>query len=154
MPTTARKDADIVSREVRSRMMRAVGQRDTGPEIAVRRILRNLGIGYRVRNRDLPGSPDIANRKRCWAIFVHGCFWHGHQNCQKTKGGESGRIPKQNRAFWTEKIRANRKRDKRKESELRRAGYRVFVVWECALQNPEAVRRRLARLLAEDDPKE
>src|SRR5437763_1873879 len=75
--------SDIVNAKTRSRMMRAVGQEDTKAELRVRRLLHALGIRYRVRNRDLPGSPDIANRRSRWVIFVNGCFWHGHKNCMK-----------------------------------------------------------------------
>ena len=80
-PRPGGKAGDIVSAETRSQMMRAVGQKATRPELQVRRLLRELGVGYRVVNRDLPGSPDVANRRRRWAIFVNGCFWHGHRNC-------------------------------------------------------------------------
>ena len=138
--------SDIVSPAVRSRMMRAVGQKDTKPELAVRRILRDLGLHYRVRNRDLPGSPDIANRKRRWAIFVNGCFWHGHRNCPKTKGGAGSRVPASNREYWAEKMAANRSRDARKCRELRKVGFRVFVIWECELRNPARLERRLSKL--------
>lgn len=142
---------DIVSRAKRSEMMGAVSQNDTPPEMAVRRILRSLGLGYRVRNRDLPGSPDIANRRRRWAVFVHGCFWHGHRNCAKTKGGGGGRIPKRNREFWVKKLRDNRARDARAVGRLEAMGYRVVVVWECELSDPAVVRRRLASALTEGD---
>lgn len=139
---------DIVSQEKRSAMMRAVRQKDTPPELAVRRMLRSRGLSYRVRNRDLPGSPDIANRKRRWAVFVHGCFWHGHRNCAKTKGGSSGRIPSRNREFWLEKVKANRARDARAVEELQALGFQVLVVWECELADPGGVEARLAEVLS------
>lgn len=134
--------SDIVDSSTRSRMMKAVRQRGTRPEMEVRRLLRDLGIHYRVSNKGLPGTPDLANRSRRWAIFVHGCFWHGHRNCAKTKGGQNGRVPKQNRAYWEEKIRNNRERDARKERELTSLGFRVLVVWECELrERPKLVSR-------------
>lgn len=141
---------DIVSKEKRSSMMSAVAQKDTPPERAVRRILRALGHHYRVRNSDLPGSPDIANRSRRWAVFVHGCFWHGHKNCPKTKSGSGFRIPKSNAEFWREKLVANRLRDARAIRELREREFTVILVWECELREPQAVADRLARVLTTD----
>ena len=143
--------SDVVTPQVRSRMMRAVGQRDTAPELAVRAILRDMGVSYRVRNRDLPGSPDIANRSRGWALFVNGCFWHGHRNCAKTKGGRRPRIPASNRSYWGKKIPENRQRDARKCRELRQRGFKVMIVWECELHDHTALRDRLRRGLG---PKE
>jgi DNA mismatch endonuclease (patch repair protein) len=105
--------------------MRRQRQKDTQPEILVRRALHRLGHRFRVQNRDLPGSPDAANRKRRWAVFVHGCYWHAHEGCPRHT------IPKRNRAFWLEKFRANRARDERAAAELREQGYRVFTIWEC-----------------------
>ena len=113
-------------------------------------ILRDLGIHYRLNHPGLPGHPDFANRTRGWAIFVHGCFWHGHRNCRKTKGGKSGRVPATNVKFWAQKIDANRERDARKERELREFGLRVLVVWECELREREKICRSLVQFL---DPK-
>ena len=138
---------DIVSPQKRSEMMAAVGQKDTPPELAVRRILTSLGLRYRVKNRDLPGSPDIANRSRKWAVFVNGCFWHGHKNCSKTKSGPGEfRIPRSNSEFWRDKLETNRKRDARAVRALRARGYRIVVVWECSLKDPERVVHRLETL--------
>ena len=127
--------------------MRAVGQKDTRPEIEVRRLLRRLGAHYRVRNRDLPGSPDIANRARGWAIQVQGCFWHGHRNCLKTKSGRTERVPASNQSYWGPKIADNRARDARTLRELRNLGFRVLLVWECELRDPENVEEKLSRFL-------
>ena len=143
---------DIVSPQKRSEMMAAVGQKNTPPEMAVRRILTSLGLRYRLENRDLPGSPDIANRARKWAVLVNGCFWHGHKNCPKTKGGPGQfRVPKSNEEFWREKLQANRRRDARAIRALRRMGFRVAVVWECNLRKPDAVRAHLRRKVASRD---
>lgn len=136
---------DIVSSEVRSRMMKAVRQIDTEPEYAVRRHVRALGLGYRTRNRDLPGSPDLANRTNRWAVFVNGCFWHGHKNCPRLKSGRTSRIPKTNDNFWREKLRANRSRDARKILALRKMGYVVVLVWECRLERVAGLLERLKR---------
>jgi DNA mismatch endonuclease (patch repair protein) len=116
--------------------MRSVGQKDTAPEIAVRRYLHAAGLRFRLHPPDLPGRPDIVAPRRRTAIFVHGCFWHGH-DCVH------GRVAaKSNTAFWAAKIEANRQRDLRKERELRRLGWVVETVWECQCTN----RRKLAAL--------
>src|SRR5262245_17097644 len=107
----ATRSTDIVSAEVRSRMMKAVRQRGTSLELHVRRLLRESGSSYRLNNRKLPGSPDFSNIRKGWAIFVHGCFWHGHRNCRKTKGGARGRVPATRSGFWSGKLEANRRRD-------------------------------------------
>lgn len=107
-----------------SKRMAAVRQKDTGPELAVRKVLSALGHFYRVRNGDLPGSPDIANRSRRWAVFVHGCFWHRH-GCTRTT------TPKSNREFWLQKFDANVRRDRRAQRALRAMGFNVIVFWEC-----------------------
>jgi DNA mismatch endonuclease (patch repair protein) len=123
-----------------SMRMALVRQRDTTAELAARRALHALGHRFRVRNRDLPGSPDIANRRRHWAVFVHGCFWHRHQGCPRTT------TPKRNRNFWSEKFQANQERDRRALTQLRRLGYKVVVVWECETECPEVLVRKLRKL--------
>ena len=139
---------DIVSPQTRSRMMAAVRQQDTRAELAVRGILHALGIRYRIRNRDLPGSPDVANRSSGWAIFVNGCFWHGHKNCTKTKSTKGARVPKTRADFWFGKLAANRRRDARHCRELRQMGYRVLIVWECDLFHAEGLGSRLRKFCA------
>jgi DNA mismatch endonuclease (patch repair protein) len=123
-----------------SARMRAVRQRDTEPEIAVRRILHGLGIRYRACPQSLPGRPDIANRKRRWAIFVHGCFWHGHDCRLGTK-------PKSNAEWWLQKIAANRERDARKTKALESLGFQVLTVWQCDLDAPSTLAARLTSAL-------
>ena len=124
-----------------SARMRRVRQRDTAAEIVVRHWLWRRGVRYSTKNSDLPGSPDIANRRRKWAIFVHGCFWHGHAGC-----GRSG-LPKRNTAAWREKIEANKRRDSGKEAALRGLGYRVVIVWECNAERLDADRKASRSLL-------
>lgn len=109
----------------------------TAPELAVRRIASGLGLWFRLTNRDLVGSPDLANRSRRWAVFVHGCYWHRHEGCPKST------IPTRNRAFWLAKFRANRLRDRRVIRELERQGFRVVVAWECQATEPEIVVEKL-----------
>ena len=134
---------DIVDSKTRSRMMAAVSQKDTKAELAVRKILYALGVHYRIRNRDLPGSPDIANRSSQWAIFVNGCFWHGHKHCKKTKSASISRVPKTRAEFWARKFAANRLRDVKRCRELRRMRYRVLIIWECELLMKGLSERRL-----------
>jgi len=120
--------------------MARVRQRDTGPELAVRKVLAAAGIRYRVCPKGLPGRPDIANRAGRWALFVHGCFWHGHRGCGLA------RLPKTNSTFWAEKIEANRSRDSRKETELIALGLRVFTVWQCQLDDQQTLSHLVSRL--------
>jgi len=128
-------------------MMQAVRRRGTGIELAVRKIVRSLGLRYRVNPRGLPGTPDLSNQRGCWAIFVHGCFWHGHPNCIKTRSGPHGKIPVSNSDFWTKKIEGNRRRDSVKANALRQKGFRVLTVWECEIRQEQALRQRLAKFL-------
>lgn len=123
----------------RSAAMAMVRQTDTAPELAVRVVLRSLGIRYTTRNRDLPGSPDIANRRRRFVIFVHGCFWHRHTGCRRTT------TPTRNRAFWEEKFAANVRRDRRASQALRAAGFKVLTIWECQTLDPSRMQGRISR---------
>jgi DNA mismatch endonuclease (patch repair protein) len=124
----------------RRALMQRVRQNGTPAERAVARACRELGLCYRLNVKSLPGSPDLANKAQGWAIFVHGCFWHRHQGCAKTT------TPKRNAHFWQEKFDKNRRRDARKIKELRRAGFRVIVIWQCKTLDPAALRRRLSNL--------
>jgi len=121
--------------------MKRIRQAHTTPELAVRRLLKKLGLSFRTCVRDLPGRPDIVNRKAGWAIFVHGCFWHGHHGCKLFT------VPKTNTKFWTEKVAGNRKRDARKARALRKLGLRVVTVWQCEAESPSRLERRLRRVL-------
>lgn len=130
------------TREHRSAIMRAVKGRDTGPERRVRRLAFAVAPGYRLNRADLPGKPDLAYVSRKRAIFVHGCFWHGH-DCAR-----GDRAPKANAAYWAAKIARNRARDERTRARLRQAGWRALIVWECELRDEPAVLRKLKRFLA------
>ncbi len=122
--------------------MKAVRQRDTKPEQAVRSILRGLGAHYRICPKDLPGRPDVANKSRKWCVFVNGCFWHGHD------ARSLASLPKTNSSWWANKIDGNRARDTRKEKDLRALGYEVVTVWQCELKDAQQLKKRL-RPLAE-----
>lgn len=131
---------DRLTPQARSRLMARIGSKNTGPEIAVRSMLHRMGYRFRLHRKDLPGSPDIVLARLGVALFIHGCFWHGHI-CKADK------MPKSRQAYWSRKIEDNRARDARQRGRLRRAGWRVWVVWECELKRPDRVRARLQRLL-------
>ena len=114
--------------ETRSRIMRSVRQRDTGPELNLRRSLHARGLRFRLHARYLPGRPDIVLPKWKAVIFVNGCFWHRHEDCRYAT------TPRTRGAYWQAKFDANKSRDGRNKSELLTAGWRVAVVWECHLR--------------------
>lgn len=143
--------ADIVSPKTRSKMMRAVGREGTQAEKIVRGILTHFGVRYSLNNRALPGSPDISNQSKGWAIFVNGCFWHGHRNCSRLGSGRKERIPVSNRGYWSEKLQKNRERDARKIRQLRDRGLKVLLVWECELERPVKLRERIRNFLDLED---
>jgi DNA mismatch endonuclease (patch repair protein) len=125
----------------RSAVMRAVKSRDTGPERAVRAILRRIAPGYRLNRADLPGKPDIVYARHKLAIFVHGCFWHGH-DCAR-----GARMPKANADYWRAKIARNRARDTRTLAEFETMGWRALVIYECELKDASGLTLRLADAL-------
>jgi DNA mismatch endonuclease, patch repair protein len=116
---------DIVDPETRSRMMAGIRGKDTQPELMIRRALHRLGFRFRLHDRRLPGRPDLVFPQYRAVIFVHGCFWHGH-DCP------TFRWPKTRRSFWRSKIEGNRERDARSCREIAAAGWRLLTVWECA----------------------
>lgn len=131
---------DVLTPEQRSRNMAAIRGKDTTPELRVRRALHALGLRYRLHRRDLPGKPDLALPKYGAVVFVHGCFWHMH-HCPYGRPK-----PATNASFWEEKRKSNVERDKRNRRELREAGWRVFVIWECETRTSEAFESALRRL--------
>jgi len=118
---------DVLTEKQRKLNMRRIGPKNTKPEMLVRRALHARGFRYRLHDKKLPGKPDLVfPRYRC-VIFVNGCFWHNH-NCSLFKW------PKTNRQFWREKLEGNRLRDQRKMEALIESGWRVLVIWECAIK--------------------
>jgi len=124
--------ADVVDPATRSRMMAGIGSRNTKPELALRRALHARGLRYRLHDRRLPGSPDLVLPRFRAVCFVHGCFWHRHPGCRYTT------TPATRTEFWRNKFRENVARDKRNRDALLAAGWRVAVVWECAVRRDGA----------------
>ena len=135
---------DTVSKAKRSWVMSRIGSKDTKPEKRVRSLLHSLGCRFRLHRKDLPGKPDITLPKHKTVIFVHGCFWHRHENCAKN------RLPKSNVDFWRKKFERNVARDRKALRELRELGWRVEVIWECETLDMDALEARLRSLLLSD----
>lgn len=135
--------ADTLGPEERSRRMAAVKDKHSKPEMKLRSLVHRMGYRYRLHGRGLPGKPDMVFSSRKAVIFMHGCFWHRHRNCPLA------RMPKSRVAFWSKKLEENRKRDGRVRYKLRKMGWRVLVIWECQLRDPEKVARRVEAFLAQ-----
>jgi DNA mismatch endonuclease (patch repair protein) len=134
---------DVYDPAKRSQVMARVKGRDTRPEMLVRRLLTAMGVRYRLHRKDLPCAPDIVMAGRRLAIFVHGCFWHGH-DCAR-----GARVPKQNRDYWQAKIGRNSARDQRTQAELEALGWRTLILWECELKDEAVLKARLTDALAQ-----
>jgi DNA mismatch endonuclease (patch repair protein) len=130
---------DVFDPEKRSAVMRAVKSRDTAPERQVRRAAHALGLRFRLGRSDLPGKPDLVFPSRRVALFVHGCFWHGH-DCPR-----GARMPQNNRAYWQAKIARNMARDKASLANLRKLGWKPAVIWECEAKDAENLVRLITR---------
>lgn len=133
---------DVMSADKRSALMSRIRGKDTGPELHVREQLWHAGFRYRLHTKHLPGKPDLVLPKWMAVVFVHGCFWHRHAGCTYF------RLPKTRSEFWDAKLRRNQERDEIAISTLINSGWRVAVVWECAVRNdPDAVGRELTTWL-------
>lgn len=130
----------------RRHIMSSVGQRDTKPEMSVRRLLHSMNYRYRLHRKDLPGRPDIVFGSRRKAIFVHGCFWHRHSGCSKATS------PKTRAEFWSNKFARNVERDQEVERRLADLGWKSLVVWECETKSPDALATKLRDFLEESSP--
>ena len=122
---------DVVTPAVRSRMMSGIRGKDTRPEMAVRRFLHRAGLRFRLHDRSLPGAPDMVFPRHGAVVFVHGCYWHRHEGCKYAS------TPASNVEFWQRKFADNVRRDRDTVHMLIKSGWRVFILWECALRHPE-----------------
>ena len=120
--------ADVHTKEARSYNMSRIRSKDTGPEMLVRRYLHSLGFRYTLHNKDLPGKPDIVLPKYKTIIFVHGCFWHGHEKCRYYN------LPKTRTKWWSDKISGNKLNDERAQKLLKKAGWKIINIWGCELK--------------------
>lgn len=115
----------------RSWNMAQIGQKDTAPELLVRRIVHQMGYRYRLHAKDLPGKPDLVFRKRKKVIFVHGCFWHSHSEPSCKRGG----LPKSRLEYWRPKLARNAERDQRNQVALKSLGWEFVILWQCELRD-------------------
>ena len=132
---------DVFIPEKRSQIMSSIKGKNTKPEMVVRRLLHGAGYRFKVHVKILPGKPDLYFSSRKKAVFVNGCFWHGHKGCRRAS------VPKSNKKFWGDKIRNNVHRDLKKHKELADMGIESFVVWECELSNIDKVMGNLKGFL-------
>ena len=121
----------------RSRNMAAIKSKNTKPEIAVRKMLHALGYRFRLHRKDLPGSPDIVLPKYKTVIFVHGCFWHRHENCKYAS------TPKTRKEFWENKFKSNVKRDEEIQQKIKKIDWRSIIIWECETKNIEILKDKI-----------
>ncbi|MEO8497316.1 MAG: very short patch repair endonuclease [Planctomycetota bacterium] len=137
---------DTLTPQQRSERMSRVRNKDTKPEMRVRRLVHALGYRYRLHVSRLPGRPDLVFRSRRKAIFVHGCFWHRHEGCALC------RMPKSRLRFWRPKLKANRERDLANQDELAELGWNFMIVWECELGELDALASRIRSFLGDTRP--
>mgnify|MGYP006229887269 CR=1 FL=1 len=128
--------------EQRSRNMSAIKSKNTKPEIAVRKLLHSMGYRFRLHRKDLPGSPDIVLPKYKTVIFVHGCFWHRHENCKYAT------TPKTRKEFWENKFKANLKRDSEIQEKIKNLDWRSVVIWECETRSFDNLRKRIINIFS------
>lgn len=129
---------DKIAPQLRSKIMQSIRGKDTRPELAIRKMLHRLGYRFRIHKKGLPGTPDIYLAKHRTAVFVHGCFWHGHQGCRRAQ------MPTTNQEFWASKIERTIQRDADAVDSLESQGIRVLTIWQCELREPIAIERRIA----------
>lgn len=134
---------DNLKPEQRSDNMRKIHSKDTDPELIVRRLVYAMGHRYRLHYGKLPGKPDMVFPGKRKVIFVHGCFWHQHEECK------SGRMPKSRISYWGPKLEKNKNRDALNQEKLRETEWSILVVWECELKDIERIKRKLDNFLAD-----
>jgi DNA mismatch endonuclease (patch repair protein) len=128
---------DVFNSEKRSKIMASVKNKNTRPELTVRKILHSMGYRFRLHRKDLPGTPDIVLPKYRKVIFVHGCFWHGHDSCPRA------RLPETNRDFWEKKINKNKIRDEANIQKLLSLGWDPIIVWNCEIKDVNKLKSKL-----------
>jgi DNA mismatch endonuclease (patch repair protein) len=133
---------DHLSKEKRSWNMSRIRSRDTGPEITFRRLIHRAGFRYRLYVKDLPGKPDLVLKKYKTVVFIHGCFWHQHENCKKANR------PKSNSGYWDEKLNRNAARDIENTLKLENEGWHILTIWECELKDLESVLKKFLAFIA------
>jgi DNA mismatch endonuclease (patch repair protein) len=138
--------ADVFDHEKRSAVMRAVKSKDTSPELRVRKAAHALGLRFRLQRADLPGRPDLVFASKRTALFVHGCFWHGH-DCAR-----GARTPATNAAYWRAKIARNVARDAAAKKALRQLGWKARIIWECETRDAQALTRLIRRRIGPAKP--
>lgn len=141
-PDRGARRTDNLSRRDRSALMSRVRGKDTAPELRVRRVVHKLGFRFSLHRKDLAGSPDIVFSKYRAVIFVHGCFWHRHQNCRKAT------TPRTRAEFWTEKFERNVIRDAAARKMLKRDGWKIMTIWECQVAKEAKLKRRIKNFLS------
>jgi DNA mismatch endonuclease (patch repair protein) len=135
--------SDIFSSQKRSQIMSNIKGKETKPEILVRKFLFSNGFRFRKNDSRFPGKPDIVLPKYKIIIFVNGCFWHGHQDCKKSK------LPTTNVEFWLKKIEGTKQRDIKNINELKESGWKIITIWECEIKNESSLNQRMEMLVEE-----
>ncbi len=133
---------DVFTSKKRSKIMSSIKNKNTAPEIIVRKLLHSMGYRFRLHRKDLPGTPDIVLPKHKTVIFINGCFWHGHEHCPRS------RLPDTNKDFWEAKIIKNKKRDEENIEKLRSQGWNTIVVWTCELKDIEQLKNKYRKILS------
>ncbi|MCP4115877.1 MAG: DNA mismatch endonuclease Vsr [Desulfobacteraceae bacterium] len=136
---------DTLNKKERSNRMALVRDKDTKPEMIVRRLLHGLGYRYRLHVKDLPGKPDLVFKSRKKVIFVHGCFWHRHEGCKLA------RLPKSRLDFWRPKLEGNKNRDRRNQVDLQKMGWKYMVIWECQIKDLDCLKEKVNKFLTDSD---
>lgn len=135
---------DKLTPDERSERMGRIRAKDTKPELAVRKLVHAMGFRYRLHRRDLPGRPDLAFPGRRKVIFVHGCFWHLHEDCRQY------RYPQSRLEFWGPKLEENRRRDHDAQKSLDKLGWKSLVIWECQIRNRPELEAKIRNFLEDD----
>lgn len=131
---------DFLTKQQRSKRMAQIRGKDSAPELALRRALHKLGFRFKLHDKNLPGKPDLVLPKYKSVIFVHGCFWHGHEGCSVAN------TPKSNTYFWISKFQRNRERDKKNNDLLSLLGWKVIIVWECELNSAKKIQLTASKI--------